>query len=140
MEETMFDAGRPPFRASFLLVGGGGDDYRLWADGYRSGTCSPEWTGEYHDRGYSFSGGRGHSPGESDHHVAGVCNRERDGGGWRHDERDAGSERRAERGAGAECECDSGGRVLHGGVPAWTGPSKNEYWVVPTTSPANLAG
>jgi hypothetical protein len=33
MEDTMFDAGPPPYWAAFLLVGYGDDDYRLWNEG-----------------------------------------------------------------------------------------------------------
>ena len=57
--------------------------------------------------------------------VASVCNRERDGGGWRHDERGTGSERYIQCGLSAECGSESRGSVLHGGVPAWTGANED---------------
>ncbi len=115
----MFDAGRRPSGRLFYwwmavaMIAGFG----LTAFG--SGACPAEWTGDDHDRGYSLSGGREHCAGKPDYYVAGVSDRKRSGGCWGHDDYDAGCEWGAERGAGAECGRDSGGGVLHGGVPAW---------------------
>ena len=122
----MFDAGRRPTGRLFywlltVVIAASG----FGACGFTERACSSDWAGDDYDRGHGLFGGWNDGFGNSDHHMAGVCDGERGGGGGWGDERDAGSEWGAQRGAGAECGSDSGGSVLHGRLPDWAGRSED---------------
>src|SRR5579872_4691962 len=91
----------PPCGAALLLGGGRGDDRGIGnlAAGFRGGCRSVD------DDccGYRVHGGWKRGAGESDHHMAGVCDGGRVGGGGGEYERRAWSEWRAQRGARPEC-------------------------------------
>lgn len=123
---------------AFLWAAGGDYGFRLRAFGFRC-PRSTKCSGDYYRGGHGVPGRWNHGAGESDHHVAGVCDGERSGGG-------GGSKNAA---LGASGALSIALLPNAGATPAGvyytvvyqigSGQVKTEDWVVPTSSPANLA-